>query len=33
MSLPVAIVSATAMVCGTTLIIVLAAFLWASTHR
>jgi hypothetical protein len=33
MSLPVAIVAATAMICGTTLIIVLAAFLWASTHR
>jgi hypothetical protein len=33
MSLPTAIVMATAMICGTVLIVVIAAFIWASTHR
>jgi hypothetical protein len=33
MTLPAAIVIATAMVCGTTLVVVVAAFIWAATHR
>jgi len=33
MSLPTAIVVATAMICFTVLAVVVAAFVWASTHR
>lgn len=33
MSLPTAIVIATAMLCGTTLIVVIIAVVWASTHH
>jgi len=33
MSLPTAIVVATAMVCGTTLIVVVIAIIWATTHH
>lgn len=33
MSLPTAIVTATGMVCGTVLLVVVASFIWAATHR
>lgn len=33
MSLPTAIVTATGMVCGTILLVVLASFIWATMHR
>jgi hypothetical protein len=33
MSLPTAIVVAVGMICGTTLLVVLAAFIWATTHH
>ena len=33
MSLPIAIVIATGMLCGTVLLVVLASFLWAAKHR
>lgn len=33
MTLPTAIVIATGMICGTVLLVVIAAFIWAATHR
>jgi hypothetical protein len=33
MSLPTAIVTATGMICGTVLLVVLVSFIWAATHR
>jgi hypothetical protein len=33
MSLPTALVVATAMICFTVLVVVVTAFVWASTHR
>jgi hypothetical protein len=33
MTLPNAIVVATGMICGTVLLVVIASFIWAATHR